>query len=84
MCNNIMIHVVKYCIYYVLFSSVYSGETGDVNCTESHRFYDMDYDGEISMHESLVASYSILDVTKEKAMQINCSICTGSPDAFWK
>ena len=52
------------------------------NCTETS-FIDINNDGSFSYYEMLSASNDFIGISKEKALQLDCSHCLTDPDDYF-
>ena len=76
--NDNHIDVEEFCMFYGFMLSYGVFEDGIYgNCTEAFLETDNNGDGQLSFHEMIIATHHLLEITKEKALQLNCSICTG-------
>lgn len=53
------------------------------NCTTAFDQIDLNNDGQISFHETLILTREFFDLSYVKAYQLNCSLCLPDPSKFY-
>ena len=78
--NDNQVNIEELCDFYPILIQLgiyLEGMMDDNNCTVVFNMSDADNNNEISFKEGLIAMHDTLDISKEKAEQLNCSRYTG-------